>query len=271
MNQVCLNGFFFPSHDPVLHASNRGFAYGDGLFETIKVADGNIVLEELHYQRLFHGMEQMKLPKEALAKKNLSPYILELCELNHCLKLGRVRLAVFRSNEGHAHFLIEAQALEHEYTTWNDEGYTLGIYSEVQKGMDKFASLKSANFLPYVMAGIFATENGWDDAIVLNTAGRVADTSRANIFIVKDRKIITPALNEGCVAGVFRQHLLQLPDKNFEICEGPVTSDDLMTADEVFTTNAIAGLKWVKQIGEKLYFNLVTKSVYQAVISTKTD
>ena len=99
---------------------------------------------------------------------------------------------------------------------------------------------------------------------MLNHFGRVADTSIANIFLIKNKTIYTPSLAEGCIAGVMRQHLISLlKAKEMEVCETAISLNDVMEADELFVTNAIRGIKWVYHCNEKVFSNNVLKLLMQ--------
>src|SRR5690242_1827629 len=101
MNHICVNGKIKKSGDPVLTADNRGYRYGDGIFETIRIHKGKMPLEELHFDRLFNSMELLGLEKPAhFSKEQLSIQIISLCEKNKCDQSGRIRLSVSRGNGG---------------------------------------------------------------------------------------------------------------------------------------------------------------------------
>src|SRR5262245_60770046 len=101
MNHININGRIQPGDEPALLVSNRGYRYGDGLFETIKVANGKILLETYHFERLFAGLVllQFEIPKLFTSQK-LSREILDLCIQNECKELARVRLSIFRGHGG---------------------------------------------------------------------------------------------------------------------------------------------------------------------------
>jgi branched-chain amino acid aminotransferase len=120
------------------------------------------------------------------------------------------------------------------------------------------------------MGALWAKEQQLNDAILLNPFDRVADATIANVFIVKDGMIKTPALTEGPVNGVMRRHVLQMLRKeNMPVEEGSITIDELMEASEIFLTNAIHSIRWVKQLGSNNYSNLLTQKLYQQLIKTK--
>ena len=152
-----------------------------------------------------------------------------------------MRLSISRGNGGlfdddrKLNYVIECWSLAKDFQ-FNENGLVIGIFNEAQKNADVFANLKSANFLLYSMAAQYAKENKWNDCLVLNNHGRIADSTIANIFLVKDNLISTPALGEGCVNGVMRRHLLQLlPSKGFEVVERQITIQNVLDADGGFS------------------------------------
>jgi branched-chain amino acid aminotransferase len=145
----------------------------------------------------------------------------------------------------------------------------IDIYQEARKSCDVFSNLKSANFLPYSMAALYAKENKLNDCPVLNDSGNIADTTIANLFIIKNGIISTPALTEGCVNGVMRRYLLEkLRDGGYEIQESSVSVADMENADEVFLTNAINGIRRVRQFRNKMYSTKRTEEIYSRFIQT---
>jgi len=274
MNHVYVNGKIVNGDKPVLTADNRSYRYGDGLFETMKMINGKIVLEKLHFERLLNGLRQLKIKLPSLFKaKNVSADILELCKKNKCEGLARIRLSVFRGQGGlydgneDAGWLIECRAADESVNQINKKGLLIDLYSGMQKTCDAFSNLKSANFLPYTMAAQFAKEQKVDDCLVGNIKGQIADATIANIFLVKNKLVITPALTEGCVAGVMRRYLIDKLSKSaFEMREGVVTKNDLETFDEVFFTNAMYGMRWVGQFRDKNYANTQTSKIYKELV-----
>jgi branched-chain amino acid aminotransferase len=145
----------------------------------------------------------------------------------------------------------------------------IAVSPHARKGLDAFANLKSANFLPYVMASIYAQQNGWDDALVLNSANAIADSCRANIFLARNNELFTPALHQGCINGVMRRFLVDWCKKQgFIVRQEEITEADLLNADEVFLTNAIYGIRWVRQFREKQYTFDLTRNIYLQSLST---
>lgn len=260
-----------PAEEPALPVSNRGYRYGDGLFETIKVLDREIALAPLHFDRLFHGLSllKMKVPDNFTIEK-LTAWILALCEINNCDRAARVRLSVSGGNGGlydsdrSLQYAIECWPLEQGEGQLNENGLIIDIYPDAKKYRDLFSNLKSASFLLYSMAATWARENKLNDCLVLNDGDGIADSTIANIFIIKKGELITPPLSEGCIDGVMRKFLLQ-NSQGHTIVEKKINIPDLLDADEVFLTNAIKGIRWVKQFREKTYTNSKTADIFESI------
>lgn len=267
MDFVCFNGIFLSANEPLFTAQNNGFRYGDGVFETMKIYKAKIFLEQFHYDRLFLSLKMLQIENSLMAP-DLSQLILELCGKNNCEDLGRVRLAVFRNSENKAEFVIEAFSISDEVNKWNENGLTIDLYPYARKNPDAFSNLKTANFLPYVLASLFAKERGIDDAIVLNAFNNIADSSKANIFLIKRNEIFTPAMHQGCVSGVMRRFLLDELKKNgYRIHQQEISEEQLLEADEVFLTNSIHDIRWVQKFRDKNYSANQTFLIYQRIIS----
>lgn len=267
---ICFNGTFFPANAPLLSAGNRGFNYGDGVFETMKVFKGNLLLSTLHFERLFTSLQLLGIkPTAAFTKEELLKNILELCRQNSCETSARIRLAVYRTHDGNAGYLLEAIPLSKEPNQWNEAGLTIALYPYARKSMDAFANLKSANYLPYLLAGAYAKENSVDDALVLNANDYLCDSSKANIFLLKGNEVFTPALHQGCINGVMRRVVIEEVKKlGYVLKQEAVSEEDLVTADEVFLTNAIQIIRWVKNYHEVQYSCTHSRQIFNAVKAT---
>lgn len=271
------NGKTLDSAGSIVEAGNRGLRYGDGLFETIKMLNGKIVFEADHFNRLWDGLSvlQFEVPKH-FSKAALAMSIKELAKKNNCEKAARIRINIFRGNGGlydpvnhYPNYVIEAVPLSLGLDGLNSNGLVSGIYTRAFKSCDSLANLKHNNFLVYAMAAINAKKEKWNDAIVLNNHGRIADSTIANIFIVKNESVVTPALAEGCIAGVMRKNLISFLESNkWAIKETSITSEMLLQADEVFFTNSIYDIRWVKQIEHSTYTCNITKKIYNDFVPT---
>lgn len=270
-----LSGKFIEERTPVVVADNRALKYGDGLFETMRVVLGKIRLKELHFKRLFDGMETLKISLNGTADPRiLEEQVLKTVKKNNIKGPARVRLMVFRGSGSlqdfssrSAGYIIQVWPLPSSKLMMNSEGLSLGIYEAGRKACDQLANLKSNNYLVYVMGALHARQQEWDDCLILNTRDRISDSTVANLFWVKDGRLYTPPLSEGCVAGVMRANLIaRLAEEGKPVAEQPVTAAGLMEADEIFLTNAIQGLRWVGSFNGKTFGNQLSSQLFNATI-----
>ncbi|PUZ27457.1 branched-chain amino acid aminotransferase [Chitinophaga costaii] len=228
----------------------------------MKVYQGRVLLEELHFERLMASVHLLHLEMPIhFTRDYLMDLVTQLCVKNKVETLARVRLSVFRTEGGlytpennTAEFLIQCWELHKQVFELNETGLDIDIYPESRKTCEKLSTIKSANCLPYIMAGMYAREHELNDALLLNTHGRVADATSSNVFIVRGNQVWTPPLGEGCVCGVMRKYLLAL-DTTLHLMEHPITVSDLENADEIFLTNTIYGIRWVERFRDNSYGN----------------
>jgi branched-chain amino acid aminotransferase len=271
------NGKIHPEGTPVIGVDNRGLRYGDGLFETIKMINGKLLFEDDHFARLWKGLKALEfdIPKN-LTVDFLQKEMTALAQKNGHANAARIRLNIVRGDGGlydaknHLpNYIIQSWPLAPSNGEWNSNGLVLGIYEVAKKSCDLLSNLKHNNYLPYVLAALKAKSQKWNDAIVLNTNGRICDTTIANIFIVKDGAVFTPSLQEGCVAGVMRRVVIQQVLKSgIDLIEKEISISELLAADEVFLTNSIYNIRWVQGIGDITFKNSLTYTIFSSLQST---
>lgn len=274
MHYTNLNGKLLPAGALTIASCNSALRYGFGLFETMLVQDAQIQLEEYHWARLWEGMSKLyfDVPKQ-LTSNFLKEEVMKCVKKNRLEKLCRIRLQIFTEMEGifNQHkkppqFFIECFTLETATITWNENGWVCGIAEDIAKPVDNFSNLKSCNMQPYVLAAQFAKHHKWNDAFVLNPKSHIIESTIANIFWVKNNSINTPPLSEGCIAGVMRKYVIEKSvEMNFPIREKPLTKQELLSADEVFLTNAIRRMKWVSNVHSKSYKNDLVQFLYNRI------
>jgi branched-chain amino acid aminotransferase len=270
------NGKIINAHTALISPDNRSFRYGDGLFETIRVINGKIMLEDLHFYRLLTGMDllQFKAPSY-FSPAYFSKQIVDLVNKNQHSKSARVRLMVYRGNGGvfdtendFPNFIIQSWPLD-KPPGLNENGLLIDVFPHARKSCDRYANLKSNNYLPYLMAAKWAKEQHLNDCLILNANERIADACIANIFILKDAELITPPLSEGPVNGVMRMHLLQLHSvAGFNVVERAIRINDILSAEECFLTNAIYGIRWVRSFSNKDFSHINTQRIYNELQQT---
>ncbi len=267
---VSYNGELVPADQPLIYVDNRNFRYGDGLFETIRILDGKMPLWEVHYQRLRKGMTflGMQVPTQWSATF-LAEQLLEVARKNGVESNARLRLSVYRDRGGDylprsnkARFLIEAAPHVQPGFTLNKKGLQIDLYPTMEKTTTIIDNIKTSNALIYVMAAIYARENHVDDCLILNYHTRIADAVSSNVFLIKDEKVLTPPLSEGCVDGVMRRVLLGIFEaEGIPWEERPLNVEDPFVSDELFLTNAVRGIRWVSGFKAKRYEKTFTAEI----------
>jgi aminodeoxychorismate lyase len=274
-NYTNQNGKIINENNAVVAVNNRSFRYGDGYFETIKMCNSKIILAEAHFSRMFATLAQLQFDIPSYYTPTyFTEQILQLATKNAHQKCGRIRLTFYRGNGGlydaennNANYVIQTWALNTENNKLNENGLVIGLYTNGFKAADPFANLKTNNFLLYAMAAMYAKQQHWNDALVLNHSGTIADSTIANIFIIKNNQITTPPLSSGPIAGTMRQYLLQqLPALGFSIVEAAIAEQDLIAADACFLANSIYGIKWVRQYNNTNYASQQIIEIYHTAI-----
>jgi branched-chain amino acid aminotransferase len=276
MNYVIYNGKLYPENQVPIGFNNRAFKYGDSVFETIR-CNGHCSLHySLHYSRLRKALLSLKMDIASFPREEeLNENIVKLLQKNKSFGASRVRIQVFRSGEGlytpesnQVDFLIEFKSLPTNYYHLNEKGLLVDVYPDMQKGFSPISSFKNGNSLHYILAGIYKQENGLNDCLLLNSGNKVVEATSSNLFWIKDGKIYTPSVFSGCVDGVMRRILITVikENKGISVIETQGVSEEvLMSADEVFLTNAIQGIQWVVGFKEKRYFNRQVKQLVQEI------
>lgn len=244
------NDSLFKGGRPVISSGHPGLLYGDGIFETMRVHHGKIVNSTYHFKRLVDSLRTLDYEFPPDIKNQLIRNLRALVKKYPKEIYLRIRLSVFRSRSyfsaetSNIDFIIEAFPVG--AIQFNASGLRTAIYRNSTKATGELSNLKNNNYLLNIQAMKFARKNNKDEAIILNSFGRVSETSIANIYFVEDGKIFTPALEEGCVAGTIRSWLIKNISKiNLSINEVQCDIERLLNADEVFVTNAV---KWIEPV-----------------------
>lgn len=269
-NYYCNNNKFFSLNEAGF-SINRAMKYGDGLFESIRVIDGELKFYSLHIDRLRKGMEFLKIEYHDKQFEEINVCMEQLLIKNEIEKGGRIRLTVFRSGGGKycpesnkPSYFIEAEPLaENEYDL-NPRGYSIDLATENRIYFNPILRFKTLNSLPYVLASIEKDKKKVDEMVLLNTAGNIVEGTSSNIFIVFGNNLYTPALSEGCLDGIMRQIIIHLAKQiGLKVTESQVPTSYLERADEVFFSNSISGISWASSYHRKRYFSKVSRKLVE--------
>jgi len=251
----------------VLSVANRGFKYGDGLFESMRLIKGRLKFTDQHADRLQRGMKALKFDGYSQMDAWFLNDRAETLATRNKYVHGRVRLTVYRNADGlyaptqnKPGFCLEMSPIDEPRYYLNDKGLIMDIFTELGKPLNFLSNIKSCNALTYVMAGIFKSQNRLDDVFIINQNNFLCEAGSSNVFVWYQNHLYTPALSEGCVEGVMRQIVINLAlQNNIPVTEAQINPDILYEADEVFLTNATRGIQWVMGYGVKRYFNKVSR------------
>jgi branched-chain amino acid aminotransferase len=272
--RINYNGKLIDPRTPVATSANRSLRFGDGVFETMYWDGQKIENLDFHFDRLFKGLTVLQFDlSDGFTREFISEEIEKLCENNSSSAKARVRLNIFREDGpvllpvgNKPVFIIETAAYPEENLT----PLRLTVYKSEMKSTGILSNLKTNNYLLNTIAIQFAKENGFDDAIILNSRGNICEASSSNIFMVQKGVLFTPALSQGCVAGTKRRELLEiLPSLGFQIEETIITKDMIFEMEEIFLTNAIRPVRPVICIDNTYYSRELTGMVARLLKDAK--
>lgn len=225
-NYAYVNGRFVPENEATVSIFDRGFLYGDGVFETMRVYDGRVFRAVEHMGRLSLGLRALGI--EAL----LSPEELRAAG-RALIRYNSVREGVARVYQTRDSVAVTVQCRRF------DPHALEAIISHVRVDT-QLSGHKTANRLPYILAQREANLQKVDDAVLLNAARHVVEFTTSNLFVVKDEELLTPPLTDGPLPGITRRAVLSLAaEARMPVREKSFGPEFLETADEVFATNSL--------------------------------
>ena len=247
----------------ILIDANRGFLFGDSVFETIKVLDSKVLFLEDHYFRLMASMRicRMEIPMN-FTMEYFESQILNLIAALSDSNSFRVRFSVYRVAEGfylpksrEVQFIVTASSLDSELYTIGKESYEIELYKDFYVSKQLLSTLKTNNKMLQITGSIFAEENGYDNCLVLNDEKNVVEALQSNLFMKTGNVVVTPPVSDGCLNGIMRKQVLELLKKieGIEVKEASISPFDLQKADELFLTNVISGIQPITKYRKKEY------------------
>lgn len=269
---INLNGNLVEDNKASLSISNRGFAYGDSVFETIRVIDGKIIFWEDHYFRLMASMRIMRMEiPGSFSPEFLEEEIIDLVEENGLdTTAARVKFSVYREEGGYYRpktrniaFVISTEKLADSFYLLNEEDYEIELFKDHYITSGLLATIKSNNRAINVLGSIFADENSYENCLLINEKKHVVEALNGNLFLVKGDTIKTPPLSDGALNGITRKKLLEIIKKTdyLKLEEIAISPFELQKADELFITNVITGVQPVTKYRKKSFDNKIAKDL----------
>ncbi len=252
--------------------NNRGFLFGDSVFETVKVLDKKVLFLEDHYFRLMATMRifRMEIPM-SFTMEFMEEQILLLVESQIQSAMSfRVRFSVFREGNGFylprtndVSYVITILPLESEVYYIKKGAYEVELYKDAYVTKQLFSSLKSNNKMIQITGSIFASENAYDNCLLLNDEKNVIEALQGNLFMRMGTTLITPPITDGCLNGIMRKQILAVAKRieGYEVVEKSISPFDLQKADELFITNVIVGIQPITKYRKKEYQILLAEEI----------
>jgi branched-chain amino acid aminotransferase len=251
--------------------NNRGFLFGDAIFETIKVNGTKILFLEEHYLRLMASMRicRMEIPMN-FTMEFMEEEILKLIALQANTVSNRIRFSVFRNAEGFYHptsndvqFIITCSELASDIYTFSTSKYEVELFKDFHISKHLLATLKTNNKMINVVASIFAKENGFENCLLINEDKNVVEATNGTIFMKMGNQIITPPTSDGCLNGIMRKQVIAIVAKmeGIEMIEKSISPFDLQKADELFISNVITGIQPITKYRKKEFTSEVAKEI----------
>jgi 4-amino-4-deoxychorismate lyase len=232
-----------------LPLNDRGFHYGDGLFETALLKNGAVRFLDAHLDRLYVGCERL-----GIAAPDQTQLRSEIATVTAKLRVGVLKIIISRG------------AGARGYRAGGEKGGTRIVAMYAAPELDsrpielrwcdtrlgrnaRLAGIKHLNRLEQVLAQSEWTDERIEEGLLLDTEGELIGGTASNVFIVRDNTLLTPDLRYCGVRGVMRSQVLRAASRmNLAVSEEPLWPQDLEAADEVFVTNAVRGIRSVAAI-----------------------
>jgi branched-chain amino acid aminotransferase len=239
MSEIWKNGAFLPAERPAITADDRGLLLGDGIFETIKCGGGRPLRWRRHMERLAAGAAFLGIPLPC-SETALQDAVVELLARNRMAEAA-LRITLTRGGgergllppaDPRPTLLLAAAPLPAPKPS------VRAVIAEAVRRNERspLARLKSLNYLEGVLARMEAERRGAEDALLLNLAGRLAEASAANLFLVLDRgRLATPPVDEGGLPGTMRAEIMT----RTAVEERPLEVGDLARASEAWLANSL--------------------------------
>lgn len=254
MSHIIFNGKFILSETPCVNAFDRGFTLGHGLFETMMTNNGTLPLLSYHWDRLMASSCTLgiELP---FNYSDLQDMTIDIISKNQLLNgKGSLRLTVTdgvsergilaTGNPTPSYTLTSAALPENKR-----HSMSAAVVETRRNELSIASRVKSISYLDNILARKEAVLKGADEAFLLNSKGLLAEGSVSNVFIVKNKSVSTPRIDDGALPGVVRHVILnELNLDEIKIKEEEISLEMLLNAEDIFITNALFGVMPINQI-----------------------
>jgi branched-chain amino acid aminotransferase len=244
-----LNGELVDDVSPAVFANDHGFLLGDGVFDTLAIRNGTPTFLDRHLRRLRNGVDRL-LIANAPTDEELSSALSQLIEVNG-IDDARARITITPGpgssprDRGAQPLTVISTSPLHKAPS----SISLCTVQWTRNERSPLAGVKSTSWGENATILRFATTNGFDNAILCDSTGRLSECTTSNVFLVIGEQIVTPSLDSGCLPGIIREVLI---DKQV-VSEQDLVPSDLALATEVFITSSTTGVVPVHCVDERSY------------------
>ena len=239
MRKIWKNGKVFLEREWKSLLSNTGFLYGEGLFETVKLREGNPIFLEEHLTRMLDSSHILDIPC-SLSRRE----IIEGCK--NIVKENGLSDGVLRIYLTPSVVFIKTDST----VPYKDKKFFRSIISSFKRNLSSpLVYHKTLNYYENLLAKREALKEGYDEAILLNIKGEISEGAYSNFFLIKKGDVFTPPISSGLLPGITRKKVMEIAqDKGIQVKEKVLIPEDLKEADEAFFTSALMGVMPCKEV-----------------------
>jgi branched-chain amino acid aminotransferase len=255
---ILINGQLVPSETPCLSVYDRGFTLGHGLFETMLLSQGRVPLLAYHWHRLKSSAALINIALDC-SFSELEAQIHDVIMTNELIN-SRAGLRLTLTDGVSERGILSQGAKKPTLlltpfllSNPSPASWSATLVSIRKNEQSLSSQVKSLSYLDNILAKQEAVDQGFDEAILLNTQGFVADGAISNVFLIKNQVVYTPKIRDGALPGVLRHVILHELDHGIPIQEASLTAESLQSADALFLTNALMGIMPINKFGQQSY------------------
>ncbi len=262
MKYIFINDRILSEKEACISPLDRGFLYGDGLFETLKAQSDQIFFLKKHLARMQTAAQLLKIPFPV--DLPFTQIIKDLIQKNDLRGEAAIKICLSRGKQGDKlsfyepatpTLVIMARPYNRKNPAQWEKGARLSIEGEIiQNATSDLSRLKSLNYLLYLLIQTRAQEKGYEEAILINARQEVCECTTANIFFFRNGRWETPAVSCGILPGILRESIIEcLKADGQSICEVERSYTILKECEEIFITNSLAEIIPVGQVDQNQY------------------
>ena len=258
-NVAYVNGEFVELEKATVSVEDRGFQFGDSIYEIIKLYNSKLFKLDAHIERLFNSAQQIRMDLDYSKQdlKELAQQVLKENEASDRKKEGGLYIQITRGAAPRSHgfsndldstvvmYLLPAKKIKPEV---RERGVTAITMPEQRW---QHCNIKTNNLLPNILTSQRAKDEGADEGIFVTEEGVVTEGTSSNVFIVKDNKVLTHPEDGEILPGITRELVLELATDDFNVQEKKFSVKELYQADEVFITSTPKEVLGVIKVDDK--------------------